>query len=760
MLVLKQAWRSVVHRATTVAGVVLVAGVGGGLLTAVFAVVDPILFRSLPFPDGDGLVVVSVRGGGPDADVRPGDWLKRSDLFADGAELGPSATATLAVQDGFQTLRLASVSSRFWAMVGYPLLEGDWRRTGPSEIPLILTHGGAAVLGAHLRSGDIVKSSDATTYRVAGVLPEGFVNPIGRPGGTTKGFVPIVVPLGDGPALSSSLLVKLQDGVTPVQVESALSAKGSGAVDRMVAAIPLRAYLTQQYRSVMFLLMVGSVIVAAVCITNVASLLAGTFLARASDMRTRQALGASARDLWGLVLAELTLVGVLCAAGIVLIAQMVLVAFSRLAPDSYNVLGDPTLGPRVVGAALVTTAVMVSTAAAVTWGTISLGGEALVLRVAMMERRRGRVVRRVMTVSQVSIAVALVVCAALLSRSLLNLVQQDSGVDRGVLVMSLQFRTPPAQDQIKRQVDALRSLPGVADAASTPGPIVDGGRVVGAYRPPTLDGQPTPTSLTPVGDRFFLLVGASVREGRLPLGDSDFAVANLSYARSCCPGGTPVGRTIAFGRTSHVITAVVDDIYMQSLDERPGPTVFVPSEDQGQRVVSHLIKLNADAPASLSQIEAVIRSDPGVELRNTATLRARYMTSVMDRVTAASVSVLFALAALSVAATGIFATTAALVERRCREFAVRLAVGASPGGLRRQVLKETSSLFALGAAVGVIFGIFAARAFDAFLYGISPLDPVAVGTAIGVCLAAAVAAAWIPSRRLKELSPTLLLRLD
>ena len=786
------AWRSVRARPAASAATVAVLMLGIGLVSAVFALADPFLLRPLPYDRPHELVLLSLRTQATEGLPTVAAWSARQGLFADLATAGTTESEQVLAgpSNAVFTLNLQPVSSNYFRLLGVAVtLPEDWRSSGTAgETPVVLTSeakrrlfSGGRAFGQFLRRDEVEPGG----YRVAGELPSTFVDPFARATRLVDGFVPLggeplivveVTPGGGSRVSYLEVLARLQPGVEPSQVEAALTTASAGSDERsmspsdgvLVAAERLGERTAAGVRPLALGALAVGVLVMVVCAANVANLLLARGAARRREFAAREALGASAFDVGRLVLVELAL---LTSAGVALgivVARLALATVSLVIPVEYTLLGTPAITGRVMALAGLCGVVVMLAGVIPAWAAWRVRPQALFTQTSALEARGVRMLRFGMTAAQTALAVVLLVGAALLARSYVNLMAQDPGYDGDVMAVRVRYpsdlRDAALQQVVNATLERLRRLPGVDRVAVDSGPLVDGVSVMAAGRPITIAGQPLPRS-TPArsfDDGFLETVNARVLAGKLPLPAerTTSAIVSESLARDCC--GSPaaaIGRAITdLRRRPFVVRAVIKDLFTTALDQPPGPVAYFPRE-QISGWPSYVLRAREPGPALLLSIEREIRAvAPLARVNAGATMQARLMQSIRDRSFATLIIVFFSIAAITISAAGIVGVVSFVVARRTREMAIRIAIGARPSQVRRLVAREAFGAAALGATVGLAGGAWLSRVLESLLYGLEPADPGSLAVALTIAIVLAAAAAWLPARRAMRLAPISALR--
>lgn len=230
------------------------------------------------------------------------------------------------------------------------------------------------------------------------------------------------------------------------------------------------------------------------------------------------------------------------------------------------------------------------------------------------------------------------------------------------------------------------------------------------------------------------------------------------------PPTTTVGRRVKIHEVADdpvVSVGVVGDVRAAGLDREPIPTIYVPYSRNRASAMTIVVRTAQDPGAIAATIRAEIgRLDDSVPVDRMRTMADIVDESVAPRRFQASLVVLFALVALSLALSGVYGVTSYTVARRTREFGVRLALGAQRSELLRFVVSQGLRPVAVGVVLGLALAWAATTAARSVLFGVSALDPLTLGTVSLVLIATAALACYIPARRASRIDPVVALRAD
>ena len=809
---IRHAWRRIAARPFLSALAIGMLALAIGVTTAMFTIVDALMFRPAPFPDPERLVWVDVET------VDGTDAFVSLEAFAE-LERSPALERVVAVMgriavvldDGPEPVQLsgAIVSPGFFEVAGVrPVLgrtfvPGDGR-LGTSDRALISEALWRDVFG---RDPGILGrriSLDGVPTEIVGVMPADFRLPsattvLWRPGDPAAAPLPMWVHVG---AQAIARLAPSVPRADALRLATDAIRRAPDVPDDAVAAFrPLADGLLDEYsRNATTLLAGGVALVFLVLCANVAHLL----LARASESRrdyaVSSALGASRPRLVRQALLESATLGLI---GIVigLVAGAVLVSLARhYLPEAFllrtlNPL-DLDLRAVLVTAAAGLISVLLAGLAPAWLGTnvsavdsIRSGGAGTRGGTAT---RGQRVVTRGLLVGATALAVTLLFGAALLVRSFVNLVGEERGLDsdRVVAVMTWLPRHT-FQDDVARQAFAaaleaeLRGRPGVENVALSYG-MPPGGSII--YRGEVREtwdselGSDDPSGPVvfsgvvdgyPVGPGFFDVYGIRLLEGRtFRDGDPESnVVVGETLANLLAPGASAVGRTFTIGsRGPRQVIGVVDEVRSpERLDPRDdSPELYQPlfvgiggdrrASWSSSGTVNIALRCAAVCPPMGDVRQWVRQASPYAIITALHLLDDEYLKLMARPRAAAALSFAFAVVALLAAAGGVYSVQSYSVARRRREFGIRVALGAAPRQLRRLVYRDGILVAVVGLAVGGAGAWALSRSLGALTYGVTPGDPSLLLAVAGTIAAATLAAMWRPAREAARSDPALLMQ--
>ena len=512
-----------------------------------------------------------------------------------------------------------------------------------------------------------------------------------------------------------------------------------------------------------------TLVLLAACATA-ASLSLARLAGRRREIAVRAALGASPARIALTFLVE---------SGIVALAAGALgIVIERAALDVLLALGSASLGsvevvfqlPVFAFALGVSGLAAILAGAAPAWHAAGLAPTSG-LREGERSTNAGAVrLRSGLVVAQVTVALVLLVGAAMLLRSIVQLATASPGFEpRDVYVGQVSLAEPRYRDEADRRrfaeglLQRLRGTPGV-ESVGLVSPLLPFGADWSSYKL-QIEGDPiAPIShqaqVRMVGGDYFSTLGFRLVAGRfLGPGDSSespkVAVISELTAKKYFNGRNPLGMRLTYrGRapSPFTIVGIVADTLEMGMDKPSEPFVFVPFEQWSQASVGVALRaprLGASALAALSA--AVTAVDPTQPLYGARALQELVDASLGSRRFTLFLLSVFAALGLALAVLGIYGLTSYSVAQRTQELAVRMAMGADDAAIVRLVLARAVVLVGLGLLFGVVLSALAGRYLASQIYGLSAWDPAAAAIIATLLVSAAVAAGWVPARRASRL---------
>lgn len=788
---LRHALRTVRTRPGFSAAVVLTLALGIGVTTAIFSVVNGVLLRPLPFAEESRLVTI--------CETYPGsssDWCSISPPnLADIAErsrtiehigIARSWSAHLSTPSGAEGVNAGIATPDVFRALGVGVERGRMidatDLVGRESDVAMITHemwqarfGGAA---------DIVGRTvelDAHPVRIVGVLEPGFHLPLFE---SIELWRPVHIdPRNEEHREWRGFVAygRLARGVTPVAAREDLARIArSLAAERFATTpawglteMPMRDLVVRGVRPPLLLFLGAVLLVFLVACANVGNLLLAQGASRRREMALRSALGARTSRIAGMLLVESATFAMLGAVGGLGIAQLLLRAFQRLAPEGMPRVAQVTIDVRVaLFAALlaVVTALLVGVVPAWRAARVDLA-QSLKAGGRGGSSRRSRL-GTALVVGELAMAVLLIAGAGTFARSFARTMQWDPGFEREQLALFSVSPSPATYDSRAslaalwdRLEGAIGSVPGVARVGTASAGPLFGSREtwemeIEGYAPE----QRATVRWSDVSPGFFDALGVPLRAGRAldardRPGTPDVVVVNETLARRFWPNESPLGKHVTFpvgnDRTAFEIVGVVADVPPPVPGASPEPEMYW-SNRQQPRPYTWVVVRTGTNPAAL--VDAIRDAVHGVD-RDLVVQRVQSMPQLMDGALATArfntvLIVTFGSVALLLAAIGTYGLLRYTVALRHRDFAIRLAVGASPGEVARRVAGDGLGMTLAGLALGVAAYLGVSRSLAAMAPGVPPRDLGTLSFAAATLLLVAAAACGGPAWRASRVEPS------
>jgi len=608
--------------------------------------------------------------------------------------------------------------------------------------------------------------------------------------------------LADNDSWWFGIMGRLRPGVTREQAEAALRVPFQQEVDELIRTknkkdaerpdfvlspgrqgqVPFRS---RNSGPLLYSLAVVGLVLLIAC-ANVANLLLIRASARQREIAVRLALGAPRRRLIRQLLTESLLLGVLGGVAGVFIAWWGKEALFAWLPVDYvpRTLEIP-LNLFVLGysaALCLLTSIIFSLAPAFHATRVDLGQALKDAAGNVAGGRKRQWLGKSLVIGQVALSLMVLVAAGLFLRTLTQLERTPTGFDpQNLLTFQLDAGLgsyPPERiaglyDEVSARVARLR---GVKFVGTTHHPLITG--IVATRSASFQDyarkpGEKPYVFLHAVSGEFFRALGAPLLVGRdfAPLDNENsqpVAIVNETIVRRYFNGKNPVGSRMDFDREYQggkiEIIGVTRDMKYASLRDDVPPTVYIPVRQEGTdraTFVTFLVRAEGDPAALGAAVRATVRElDAALPVFGLQTQNALIQSSLEEERKSATLSTLFALLALVMAAIGLYGLLAHSTARRTNEIGIRMALGASSADILRMIVSQGMRLALLGVAVGLLGSYWATRLLESFLYEVKPSDPWTFAGAALVLAPIALFACWVPARRATRVNPTVALRYE
>ena len=807
---LRYATRSLLRARGFALAVVVTLGLGIGATTAIFSVVRGVMLKPLPHREGDRLMYLRHSFRGPGGENVAFSVPEIMDFRAGSRALGGIAeyspfTLTLVGDDDAVRLDVGLVTGNYFAVMGLsPVLGRSFNSSddGTTAAPvMMLTYdywqkrfgGDRAVVGRTLRVGGkpvtVVGVLQPAPYFPARI--DALMNMV-----NSEHHLSATMVTGRTHRMTE-MIARLAPGATVDQARAEVAAitarahaeypeaydAGSGF---QVTLTPFQEVLGKDARLTMLLLMGAAAFVLIIACANVANLTLMRGVRREHELVVRSALGAGASRLRRLMLAENLVLAVAGSVLGLLIAfgglRMLTTFAARFSPRASEI--------RIDGAVLAFSLLLAIVVAVLLSYVPGLASEkTLGASLTAGGRRSTGSVRRqrlqqALVVAQIAVSVMLLTGAGLLTRTMQQLSEVDSGVNaENVLTMEVPKDfdgTNPAAtiEQYERIQTQLAALPGVSEVGlGSNMPL----RLSGIMLDIKADGRPVaPGEAQPHSEYrtanpdYFRAAGIPLLKGRT-FSSTDRAesprvvILNKTLADQLFPNRDPIGQRVAW--TGEVlkftgisgdwrtVVGVVGDTKDGGLDAAPMPATFLPFAQSDFPSGGFVIRTRANAASFAGTATRLVRqAAPQQPIEKVLTVDQIRDESVAPRRLNAMLVSSFGILAMIVAAVGIAGVLAFSVSARTNEIGVRMSLGADSGRIQRMVLSEGGRLVMIGLALGVAGALALSRLMQGLLFGVPPHDPVTLTIVAVIMAVVGIGACWIPAFRAAQIDPGVALR--
>jgi putative ABC transport system permease protein len=788
---------------TLVALLALALGIGAN--TAIFSVVDAVLWRPLPYPDADRLLSLAEqrpqegRWFGPVSPADYYDWRREATSFASMAAF-TDATLNLTGSEEPERVRSLRVSPGFLDVIGMKPARGRDFRTDEETIGqhrvVLLTDtfwrrrfgADASILGKQL-------TFDGNPYDVIGVLPPAFWWP-----SHPDVLAPLALTAYDRALRAAHFLDvagRLKPGVSPAQAHEELAILGQ----RLATAYPLenarhfpntrpvRDALVGDTRPALLVLLGAVGFVMLIACANVATLILARAAGRRKELAIRKAVGASRGRLIRQMLTESVILAILGGGFGLIVAAWGLSGLRAIVPAQFESLpGIDRLGLdlRILGAAFALTLVtglVFGAAPAIVSSDERMNG-------ALNEESRGSSgatrasrLRAGLVAAELALSLMLLTGAALLIVSFARLSRVAPGFRSEQLVatriqipLSRYGDHPRTVAFYQELFERLRAVPGIQQVGATSAPPFGGPdsrlNLTIEHRVDAGDG-PVRAHPRLVSTGYFATMGIPVVKGR-GFTDADDAssrkvvIVNETAVRRYWPNEDPIGQRISLGDTASwmEIVGVVGDVRHSGLDAAANPEAYIPhrqvftSLGTGfSRSLTVIVRTPSDVASTAAGLRAVVRAiDPQQPIGTVQSMDEMIAASVAPRRLNLVLVCAFAVVAVALTASGLYGVMSYLVAQRTREIGVRMALGASRGRVLALVMRQAAVITLIGMTIGIAGALLLTRSMRTLLYEVSAADPAIYAAVSALVALVALTAVAVPSSRATRVDPLTALR--
>jgi putative ABC transport system permease protein len=803
---------------------VLILALGIGASTAIFSVVDAVLLRPLSYPNPQRLVTVwEKEADGRRVRLADPNFLDFRSQNHTLEGLATFFSGPDSVSGGSEAVRvnIGLVSQDFFKVMGVEPFRGREFSADEARLhgtpAMIVSYGyWQQYLGGRSDFSQVHLSMDGQTYSVVGVMPQGFDFAAAK----VAIWVPRE-PYGWSTSRSSHNsegVARLRDGVSVEEARADLDTiarrihaeSGKNEISDYLltdaTAIPLADFIVENVRVALIALFGAVILLFLVACANVAGLLLARTSARRKELAVRAALGAGRGRLVQQLLAESLTLAIVGGAVGTLLSTWTTQLLPAILPASLPRQQDIAINGAVLLftlAATLTVAAGLGLFAAWRAGKVDLGD-------ALSAGSRGyssasQKARSSLVIGEIAATLMLLVSAGLLGRSFLRLISVSPGFN-GDNLLVLKFSLPQPQDELTPQqrqaeiarqtqfldsaLERVRAIPGVESAGVAGAlPVADAdGFNDGTFL--ILNGHAAPTNFdewslmarnmkqTGQADRsvasagFFRATGIPLIQGRMFDAQDgpdapNVALISQNLAREKWPNQNPVGQVIDFSNMDGIlkpltIIGVVGDVRAEGLDQPMSPMVYVDYRQRGLGNGAPAIVLRTALPsgAIVSPARAIFHQlDPNipVEFSTYAEALGGWMAQKRFLFLLAGV---FAAAALTLAAVGLYGLLSYAVTRRTQEIGVRVALGAQGSDVLRLIVGEGARLALIGVAIGIAASLAVTRLMSSLLFGVKATDPLTFAAVAVLLFLVALFASYVPARRAMRVDPIVALRYE
>ena len=785
---------------------VVALGLGIGANTAIFTIVNAVLLERLPFREPDRIVSLWEEGAhrpgrnntlGPANFIR---WRERSASF-DAMAAMVDTRANLTGRGDPEEIVVQNVEEQFFPILGVSPLVGrtftDAENRDPQSSVVILGYdfwqrrfaGDPAIVGQTIQL-------NGRPQTVVGVMPQGFrlfIKEFSLAGKPSDLWAPYALPANarDAGGRYMQAIARLKPGVSIARAQTELSAIAAALATEFPArnagwgarVNPLHAQLSDEYRAALLVLSGAVAFVLLIACANVANLLLARGAARQREIAIRSALGAARSRVVRQLLTESFVLAALGGAVGLLVGQWGIALLLALSPVDLNTAGTVSLSYPVLlftASASLLTAIVCGLAPAFEGARTDVqealkdGGRQVGAGV------RHRRLRQAFVVSEIALAVVLLVGAGLMLRSFGSLRRVNPGYNTAnVLTMRLQLPSAKYRDDAQRirffrdAIARIQEVPGV-QAAGAISYLPLSGLVAGTGF--TIEGQPPPPpghdyviDVAVCDDGYFRAMNVPLKSGRFYSDremseKSNVVIVSESLARKYFPRGDALGKRLSIEMTRPPIVpteiiGIVGDVKFTDLTTEPKPTTYWPHPQLAYSAMTFTVRTAGDALSLAPSVERAIRTldkdQPVAEVRTMnqwvakALAQARFSSTLLA---------IFANLALALAAIGIYGVMSYAVSQRTSEIGIRLALGATMSDVLMMIVFDGLRLAVVGLTIGVLLALALSRTIASLLYETTGTDPATFAAVVAVLGAAALLASYLPARRASRIPPVEALR--
>lgn len=796
----------------------LTIGIGGTV--AVFSVVDAVLLRPLPFKDPDQLVSLHERSDQDQHELRVTapdvlSFQRDSHAFSGVAGFISSAYELTGAGDPFKA-RAERVSASLFPLLGAePQLGHTFsQQDDDSAVPVTVIsyalwrerfHSNPNILGSTI-------DLDRRPFTIIGVMPRNFEFPLD--GGRLSHrdlWIPLsltpVEKQSEGSSFDYGVVARLKPGVSKIQAQQDVDLE-IASIDRQypfMARIGLHAYFrslknetVQGARPLLSVLLGAVAVILLIACVNLANLLLVRAAGRKREFGVRLALGADTQATFSQLITESLFLGALGGIGGITLALVLTRISPAFLPDSLPQIGEIGVNwPVLVFAAVITVA---------TGLVCGLAPAVEGLRVNVLDslregergagQRRQHRTRTVLVVTEIALAMVLLVGSGLFLRSLDRMLSVDPGFEpahalKAALSLpaheySTQQKVDDFLNELQTRLEALPGAKSVGFSSNIPVVGQNSGRLIApeGYLKKASEGWIIASNYLVHGSYFEAMHIPLIHGRYFGLRDNQpgaplAVIISQTLAHEYFAGKDPIGMHIKVGPSFDspmppmTIVGVVGDIKQGALDKATVPEMYEPLSQVAADLGSYgamigvvgglnvVMRTTGNPNTLASTLTKTVRQlDPRLAVSEVHTMDEVVSATESPRRFNTAIVTTFAVTALLLSLLGIYGTMAYTVAQRNREIAICIAVGASRGNILLGTLVRALKIAGVGICAGLALSVVVTRMVASFLFNVKPLDGIAMGGAVSLLLVCSAMAAWLPAKRAASVDPMRLLRFE
>lgn len=768
---------------------ILTVGLAAAIVT--YSVVDAVVFKPLPFPDSNQLVVVTEHDPASPwetASLSAFEVRGLSRVNAFGALAGVHRTQVTIDQGARPTVVAANVDASLFQVLGIAPIAGrvltaDDQRPGHSNVVVIgyglwrrLFDGSPSAVGQVLRivAGDTTMTGPV----IVGVMPEGFAYPLSE-GRRAELWRPFVMHdderdgVNDGHYLQSVARMRRDTSLRLAQNQldaatPSMTAPGQHQGGVTFRVTPLDESLAGDVGGWMRLAFWAVVIMVLSVCANVANLHLARSTRRVRELAIRLALGATRRHIVTSLLVESMIISIAATAAALLIALWGVDVARAALPEAISRADEIALNRRVLVAASLSAFGAGLLAGLVPAWLASRHELVTKMRLGASLTQARSLWRSALIVGQMALVTVLLVSTTFVVLSFGRVVSADLGFSRqNLLVLTGQA---VRNDGIADTRQRLRGLPGVVSVAAVQNgspPLIaagfDGAASGMSVRPANSPDSPgLVAEFRRVSTDYFAVAGITLVRGHPPqagLGPLPPVVIDEAVAAALFGGRDPVGQEVRLDRL-RVVTGVAARIRSNGPEGRVPLQVYLPLDER--RGADFVVRVSAPVETVATAIRRalVAGGDDGVNVLRILRVEDAFRNITAGRRLNAGIMSFFGLIALLVGAAGVYGVITSMIAQERRDIGVRIALGATAGRVTRDVLSRTSRHLAVSAAIGIPCAWWVTRGLASLLFEVQASDVSPYLIALAIVSISGIAAAWVPARRASQLDPLVALRAE